>query len=859
MQHHSRTTDAVPALQAALAPVLTLSEEHMLALVPPRAAVYFTSCANCDGGTQDNVRFQWDPGDPDRMTCPHCDHVYPSETYPMDKVQEVRSPAGNVIQYPYWERADGMRHFFQARMDRIKRDYMVARAWDFALLHDLTREAVYARRAALIINRFAEVYPDYCYKFDYPFRQVEWYDGEVAPESFRSGYRTSRWDWWAYMDIPETLVRAYDLIAGSGELEPIPGARERIVEDFFLPATRQVTANPDPLHNMSPVSWRSMIVVARVLQQPEYLHEVVDRLGRLSAQSFYYDGVWMEGAPSYHSQVIGGLSSVFANAGGHSDPPGYAHPETGRRFDDLDLEKDVPQMARVISALDAMRLPDGRLTPVHDTWGSQRRGALERSAPVLLPALGHAILGRGEAAAQMQVNLTWSGGYGHQHYDGLSMMLFAHGREMLADLGYTHTRYRPWSIASAAHNLVVVDYESLRSTRGTDGALRLFDAPHPDLQVVAADNPQVYPGVVTRYSRLLALVGLDEGEAYVVDVFSVAGGTQHDYFVHGDADHAQTATVTGAEGPLAMTPVETLLPGGMAWDPPTGEHHSGRATQRGYAYGFLRDSRVARPGPGVQQVAFRYEDSDLATRLHVVTLEGDELYVGMNPQIRPARESDPVLDDYLRPHMMLRRTGEPAASVFVSVIEPVSGEARIRSVTPAHLSEEGVVLVVDLGEVTDVVGLNARDVRGVWAGREMHMDGPLSHIRLRDGEVVAAYTTGTVSCGDLSLHVPPPAEAPLVGVERTEGGGAVLVGADWMDPAPLPGTVLILDHGDGQTHGYTVAGAEATEGGTRIRTVEDPGFEHDAATGRVKYVYHPHSEHAGPQVVRRLHSAYLRR
>src|SRR5262249_46654292 len=149
----------------------------------------------------------------------------------------------------------------------------------------------------------------------------------------------------------------------------------------------------------------------------------VRRFRRFVETRFFYDGAWPEGAPSYHIQTVGGLENVLAVLRGYSDPPGYKDPGDGTRFDNLDLQVEFPALRQARASLMKLRLPDGRLVPVHDTWWFNKREPLAATEPFLLPALGHACLGGGAGSEQIQFHLTWSGGYGHQHADNLSLIL----------------------------------------------------------------------------------------------------------------------------------------------------------------------------------------------------------------------------------------------------------------------------------------------------------------------------------------------------------------------------------------------------------------------------------------------------
>ena len=93
---------------------------------------------------------------------------------------------------------------------------------------------------------------------------------------------------------------------------------------------------------------------------------------------------------------------------------------------------------------------------------------------------------------------------------------------------------------------------------------------------------------------MLILVGIAPGQAYVVDLFRVAGGTRHEYTLLGDADHDGTL-----ESDLPRTRSgDTLLPAGVKVRLPTGESVAGDAEGHNIAYAFVRDVWSTRPaGP----------------------------------------------------------------------------------------------------------------------------------------------------------------------------------------------------------------------------------------------------------------------
>lgn len=372
------------SLKQGLAPLLALPEADLLKLVPTQSGLYFVGCLNCKSGQQEGQLSEWDWHHPEQVKCKFCGQVYPSEQYPQTGVTEVKTPNGSLAKYPYctinpswYSGQEPYRSYFPARVDYHKARFMERAARDFAYAYKLSGDPAYGRRAALILARFAEVFPGYAFHFDYPFQQKVLVEGLPTTTATYGEYRTSRWTWWAYLDISQYLLEAYDLLATGDELKKLSTEQGNdvsvAVEGMLTDMVVQVLRNRDDLTNMSPGMWADFIRAGRVLGKPEYVHTAVSRLRRMMTEMFFYDGSWMEGAPSYHSQVVGSVQGVLQVARGYSDPVGYQNPATGERFDRLDLAKQMPEVGRAQAALERMKLPSGRHIPVHDTWATPNR------------------------------------------------------------------------------------------------------------------------------------------------------------------------------------------------------------------------------------------------------------------------------------------------------------------------------------------------------------------------------------------------------------------------------------------------------------------------------------------------------
>jgi len=808
--------------------VRRLDEKALVALVPAQSGLSYVGCPNCTGGHQER-QLAWSPEHPKEVRCRHCGHRYPSLKYPMSKAVTVRGPNGDPQRYPYWEDATGYRFFFAARADYLAREYMQSRALDLARLYAATGKRDYARRAALIIDRFAQVFPRWCYHYDFPFHQKIIYDGDVPPEQFRPGFRTARWTRWAYNDIPITLIEAYQAIRPSGVFENLSQEQNarvasRIENDLFRAAARQVLANPETYGNMSPHAWFSLVAAGKAIGEPEYSREVRRRLQSFLETRFFCDGAWLEGAPSYHSQIQESLDRLGKELDGQAG-----------------LQAAGGILARSREALSKLRLPDGRLVPVHDTWHYNKTGALAETRPFLLPGLGHACLGGGRAGRQAQFHLTWSGGYGHQHADNLSLIVFAAGRELLSDIGYTHTKYKSWAVATASHNTVVVDEENQQAGRPgppSEGSLHIFDAGDPLVQVVSAGGERAYPGKVSVYRRTLIVVGAGTEGQYAVDLFEVEGGKTHDYFLHGDANRPSRVTLDAAATPLAA-----LLPPGFDWRPTRHEGQADEVRRPHSAYGFLHNLRSAEAPTGRGLIVrFLPAYGDLpGLRATLFPETSSTLVAGDNPSIRAAGEDEAALDSHSRPFVMLRHRPADGRSRFAAVLEPYGAKTHSRVIQ--RIDAPGAALALKLvdGDLVDFVVAGARNTVALLAGNfSASFRGEIGAIRMRGAKVEHAYALGDGEwrCGTFRQRGRPRVTADLLGAGRD----ALTLGTSSL---PAPGQIVRLVTADGWTYAFTVTAASAEGGHSIVRLVEAPGLVFDPAHGRLRLTAFPQREHQG--------------
>ena len=272
----------------------------------------------------------------------------------------------------------------------------------------------------------------------------------------------------------------------------------------------------------------------------------------------------------------------------------------------------------------------------------------------------------------------------HAHFDRLNLELYAYGRKLIPDLGYPihageGSEPALWTKNTAAHATVVVD-ES-RQTTQAGGRARAFVSA-PQLQYLEIDAARAYHQTST-YGRSLVMAGVGPGPGesdaagqhhYLIDLFDVHGGTRHDYSLHGfDA-------LFSVDGLQLSDPAPGTLAGedvayGTAYDDPDLDRpHRTRAyyTYAGSGYSYLTNVQRARPADGWTAT---WEDGEVGLRVHALPWSHDEVIIadGAYPERQP--------DRHFLKYLIMRHDGDPAISMFATVLEPYKVEPFIRNVT----------------------------------------------------------------------------------------------------------------------------------------------------------------------------------
>jgi len=381
----------------------------------------------------------------------------------------------------------------------------------------------------------------------------------------------------------------------------------------------------------------------------------------------------------------------------------------------------------------------------------------------LLDGYGLAFLESGAWPKRHSAVLNYSSLRGHRQYDNLTLWLHARGVDLLPDLGYPATwDYRsPWDANSLTHNTVTVD--ETQPGHGIGGAARLFASAGGVHVITAGHNP--YAGValgradakpVDLYERTVVMIDVDDDRYYVVDLFAVNGGEQHDQSWHAMPVVPTCPALdwqTQAAGTLAGPDVTEFAGWTDRW---------GRKRAPDFPSYVTEVRRAELREPGLWRWESGLPEGD-TLQLHVVPLGGPaEVIMGRGRS--PVR---PKLDFLL----VRRQVAEGAASRFLSVLDGFQGAPVVDRVRV--VSEDPVVLEVThpdgLDEVTirlppgpscttalRPVGVRVRSRRGDAWERDVR-------IGQVDPAPGAGYVTSRIAAADYARQE---ITVPLTGPER---------------------------------------------------------------------------------------------
>jgi hypothetical protein len=707
--------------------------------------------------------WDWSSDDPGHIRCKICESVFPGEEHEPVGELEVVGPAGKVVLYQYWEDDEGIRYFFDNVLLNYTQARIVGLVDPLAMAYTLTGEKAYAHKAAVILDRIAEVYPNY------PVHGL----GTYYSSADRRGFYENQF----FKDPPFPFVsarmgnyhaspfsdasrafgfsRVYDSISDSGAIEDLSrdlgrDVRKAIEQDLLYEAIRHTLEIPHRATNYDGGRLKGLGLVGRMLGEPEFVDQAFELFQALIDNCYLYDGYWAEDTLNYFAMITRGvvaIPDVLSGPGG------------------IDVYGKMPYLQQIYTAPLGLFMPDGRTLMANDTWSATTLGNKPSTAiglmkqfveeadeisdqariPVgdvefalfrrsseasrevnkddllalvpqnyLLPGAGNVILGVGKSKGAIRTTFSFGPWGGHHHYDSLSMGLDMFGQELLSDIGYSHTHYREWATAVGSHNTVVIDGQ--QQTRAGGRLITYHPTSEQKVGLVSAEVPDAFENS-KKYRRTMLLVPTSRETGYVVDLFEVEGGDVHDYLLHGSADFDQTVST---DLDLILAEGEMVL--------------SGDGTE-GALYGYMKRTKKSEID-GNTAVQFESEGTKLDIRL--LEAQGAQLMVSEAPSIRRTQEDDGKLDNFWYNVVCVRRTG--GKSRFLSVIEAHKGAGFVRSAELLAQEGNGVVLKVteQAGTRTFAIDPDGKGIATVLPdGRKVEVVGRAGVITEMIGEEIA--------------------------------------------------------------------------------------------------------------------------
>lgn len=384
---------------------------------------------------------------------------------------------------------------------------------------------------------------------------------------------------------------------------------------------------------------------------------------------------------------------------------------------------------------------------------------------------GLVMLRAGEGDESQGLFLRYGPSLNHGHYDDLNINYIARGYEVTYDMGYgrsaaTQTQSN-WARQTVSHNVVVVDEASQIETGETGGSLELF-AESPLVRMVEASSNRCYAKQRVRvYRRLAALIG-GEGDkgAYLLDIFRVRGGRQHDYVFHALSDDLRVEGLAlGTEEPGSLAGPDINWSAAQVADGDIAGHPNDWTwvAPPGNGYGFLAaPRRAAAAGSWTAEWTL-----DPQSRLRLVMAATPETEV-------IAARANGLYPHYPKSgYVLARRRGENLESEFIAAVEPYGELIRV-------LSVERLPLEPGAGEVAPV---------GVKITRR---DGAVDYIFSADDETLRRAPDGITVAGRF-VHARVKGGKleglTLAGVKEFSGFGKALRPA----PAVLAGKITAVD------------------------------------------------------------------
>ena len=762
-----------------------------------------------------------------QVECPICGGRFPDNDYAAyyaSGFKQKRFLAGDYADDGWgWVGPDGERYWFVAYANHWNwRNSVLPAIRDLARAYLLTGERRFAHKAAVMLARVAQVYP----AMDY-HRQSRYGQLQAARGTRYEGKTLNHiWETGVLHMLAESYDAVWDTIDGDQALQDRfgrNGAEMRglieanlLEEGIEAVLAKKISGNYG-MHQKALV----FAVLARGGGPVDawldgVLHGTdrnIRHLGLVYAlyNLVFRDGVPYETSPGYNFSWVRNLTEVAetlakANRDVYANPKmrllysgvldvvniGTQTPALGdsgsvyggfvgrdpftfqaayRAYGDERLSRHLAQFGATGAA--GYSTYESLYRPIVQTPPAAARQPLPSR---LLDGYGMGILNNRSDTVSLALYYGTRGGHGH--FDRLHFDIFADGLPLTPDLGYPDfmNAYVPgiytWSKNTVSHNTVTVD--AARQRGNAAGTVHLF-ADAPFARVIDVGGPGTYP-VCQTYRRRVVMIDVDEERSYFVDVFTVQGGRQHDYSLHGPPGAFRAvggSWSAAAAGTLAGTDVAV----GQIYDNAAMAAAGYKGSYAGYqGSGFQHLLNVQRHLDGSWFAEWSHaRDPAAKIRLRVLDQPDQEIILA-DAQVSPVKQKEFIK------YVIARRQGKELKSQFVSLLEPFSGAPAIRLARIESSAGGTKHLVVERdGGWQDLVSLD-NPAADAGAGRA---DVPSVTVKTLapDGKVTRIFAAGPAAAtfGAARLH------GTVIGVEPPKRTVRVR-----LDSAPKPATAAAL-------------------------------------------------------------------
>ncbi|MFA5688285.1 MAG: LamG-like jellyroll fold domain-containing protein [Kiritimatiellales bacterium] len=814
-------------------------------------------------GTRPKDLDVWSLSEPDIFTCPTCKKSFPGKEFPNTGQLIVR---GKKMEFH--QSADGKRFFLTPRLRYYKSLHALYTARDLAPLAETRNDPKLARSTLDILLAYAQMYQNNIFRTG---RHIagdkyygEYYSNELSDDdalTYVTGWpNPANWGKLGHFGDyawPSRMCETFEKLQATGVVtEEDRIAYKKFIEHMLNYATFAYYKQSGGLGNPS-IQCRADIFKAvqtfpdlelhdfvyerdfgqeRVLRGADAIHEIfegVDGMFGLFGRYFYPDGLMHERAPAYQEMILSHLRKLIPEITGYTDPAGYtpSDPEW-TRFENLNFGTEA-FVQRCMTAPYDLSLPNGKVMPLGDTYHDTLDGIVEGESTVH-PSWGVGILRAGTGTNTILTALNWgSTGDGHSHNDMLNIIFWNENQLLMTDLGYVidrqDIRETWWRATAAAHNTVVVD--AVNHPRIDSMGDPIVWAETPQFSTVQARSRHTYPDNQD-FRRTLVLVGSTENPQqprYAVDVFHVAGGKMHDYFLH-----AQSGI---------FEPVESFFTENLTLAPLSNQTRTlrdmttGASSEKSTGYEHITALKTARVENKKVWNAVWDLGGEQNKKLKVFRLPEDSetVWVGLAPGHRYEKtNSSPDLERKMH-KLVSRRTGTaPLQSIFTSVIEGYSGNAgRVRQAqrltVKGNNSPAAVEVETDRG--FDIIMAATAPGKMTIENRQITVDGQVAVISYDANRIPRAMMMVDGSQIQAGTAVVNATEATLAGTVTAHPGGVNVdlreeqmasIVVDFEVPSAAVGRTLFMNHAVGNRTVWTIKKVDALGNGATRLTLNLP-------------------------------------